>query len=160
VSRTFSLASLLLGITAFCVLCGLAVNYPLESMAFIALPFLFFFPPCFCFVLSRFSPRPQVGLVASLVGMYAGYGVDFLLSRFVFPSWQPISSLAALGFDISDNGLAQLGLAGVICACASLPPLFGAAIFGGAAVASDLYSRRSTPPDESLDEELNRLFRN
>src|SRR5947199_141679 len=65
IPRTFSLASLFLGITAFCALCGLAVNYPLESMAFIALPFLFFFPPCFCFVLSRFSPRPQVGLVAS-----------------------------------------------------------------------------------------------
>ena len=49
-SRTFSLARLLLGITAFCLLCGLAVNFPEAARA------------C-AFIISLLAPTVVVALV-------------------------------------------------------------------------------------------------
>jgi hypothetical protein len=158
--RTFSLARLLLGVTLFCVLCGLAVNYPVETIPFIAIPSLFVLPPTCCVVVSRFSRRPDACFAAAMIGMFSGYAVDFLLARLLLPSWNPISSLEPLGLADPDNPFVGLGLTAVVCAVGALPPVLGALLAGGGFILKDLYSPAVQSPD-SLDEEneINRLLR-
>jgi hypothetical protein len=148
--RTFSLARLLLAVTLFCVLCGLAVNYPVEALAFIALPSLFVLPPTFCVLLSKLGRRPNVSFTAAMIGMFSGYAVDFLLSRVLLPAWQPISSLEPLDLADPTNPFIGLGLTLVVLACGANPPLLGALLAGGAVILKDRYSP-ALPPPNSLD---------
>jgi hypothetical protein len=152
IPRTFSLARLLLAITAFCILCGLAVNFPAETMMFIAVPSMFVLPPALCVLLGRLSRRPEATFVASMVGMFLGYVVDFLLARIFLPLWQPITSLDALGLPAADSPLAPLGLTVLVCAVGAIPPLLGALLGGGTALLIHLNCPSSTH-DDSLNQE-------
>src|SRR5207253_9116456 len=68
IPRTFSLARLLLAVTAFCLLCGLAVNYPDQSLAY-ALLFAQLVPTgIVCLVLVSFARKRKTVLACSMLG--------------------------------------------------------------------------------------------
>jgi len=89
-SRTFSLSRLMLGVTVFCVLCGLAVNFPLAVIlcAFVAALSL---PPAVVvwFALARYSKQRGSLLWNVVIGAFAGCmgGVIASGGDFVGPSW-------------------------------------------------------------------------
>lgn len=81
--RTFTLASLMLGITLFCILCGLAVAFPVASILCVLVAGVSAPPAAVVWlVLARFSKQRGsllwnvfVGaVVGSIVGLIAGGG--------------------------------------------------------------------------------------
>ena len=71
-SRTFSLGRLMVGVTVFCVLCGLAVNFPEVAMGCAGLG-LFCAPTVIvCGVLGKYSIRPSSLWTLSLLGAFVG----------------------------------------------------------------------------------------
>src|SRR4051812_28948747 len=92
--RSFSLARLLLAITALCLLCGLAVNFPLLSAVFI--PSLVAF-----LVLLPFSRRRVKLFLYITVGAIVAVYFVWLTIRTLPPAiimdadgWEPIAAIA------------------------------------------------------------------
>jgi hypothetical protein len=104
--RTFSLSRLLLFITLLCLLCGLAVNFPLQTLAFVFIAGAFVPTAIVCLTLVSFSRRRMTVLIISMLGA----GICVLLGpaqihmgpppRTVWESVQPLyagMSFPALG---------------------------------------------------------------
>src|SRR5690349_787251 len=71
--RTFTLAGLMVGITVFCILCGLAVNYPMPALG-CALVALVLIPSIIVwFLMMRRSRQPVALTVGSLIGIGTGF---------------------------------------------------------------------------------------
>src|SRR3954465_11722042 len=78
--RTFSLARPLLAITIFCLLCGLAVNFPLETGMSLPPLAAFGLPLGACLLMCRVSRYPiPLGMVC-----YAGVAIGLLLLPVAF----------------------------------------------------------------------------
>jgi len=140
--RTFSLARLMLGITLFCILCGLAVNYSEMMFAYVLICASFLPTAIVCLTLVSFSRRRKTVLILSILGAF----VPVLPGPAVMHTGpEPLTVWQAI------NGLWPFAI---------LPPL-GALLFGGAALLNDFSSRQSTPHDERLDQdrEIQRLLR-
>jgi len=120
--RTFSLARLMLGITLFCILCALAVNYREASFAY-ALLFASFVPTAIvCLTLVSFSRRRKTVLFCSIIGALM-IGMCCL----------PVQLLPPPG----DPTRIWTHTAPMFSAMTVFPPL-GALLFGGAALLVDL----------------------
>src|SRR4051812_21425761 len=128
----FSIASLMLCLTTFCILAGLAVNYPPQAIrcAMIALPFA---PAAILWlVLVRASQRPGTMGIVSLVGG----GASLMICRLIhFATAKPVV------LRLSDDMLMQLDLVetALICIGSALGPI----LFGGALLLDELRQRRS-----------------
>jgi hypothetical protein len=114
-SRTFSLGRLMLVVTVFCVLCGLAVSFPLYAKLYLLIALLFVPTVIVWAVLLRLSSERVLLGCCVLIGALFGY---MLFS----PMWMsvPWTSLGAIDY--------------LVCA---LPPAVGALVLGGAVVADE-----------------------
>jgi hypothetical protein len=114
--RTFSLARLLLGITMFCAVCGVAVNYPEAALA-CAYAGGYFGPTIIVWLLLiRFSDHPVLLSVNCLVGVFVGF---LFAPSIMWPSsWWDMFVFEAI------------------------PPALGALLLGGAALADEFVQRR------------------
>lgn len=124
--RTFSLQRLMIGITLFCVVCGLAWNFPQETLAYALLLALFIPTVIVCQVLVSFSRARMTTLVLSLVGaaIVVVFNQPVMLMGSPRTVWQCIEPM--------------------IVPMATVPPL-GALIFGGGSILADehLFRRRN-----------------
>jgi hypothetical protein len=83
-SRTFTLARLMLGITAFCLVCGLAVNFPDFVIGSVGILSVFAPPAIAWLVLARFA-KWRGSLAWNLgVGAFIGF-----ITASIFSSGQP-----------------------------------------------------------------------
>jgi hypothetical protein len=116
--RTFSLAALLVAITLFCILCGLAVNFP-ETAFLVAL----LFSPAIAVMiaLSRFSKHPVLLMFNAIVGGVFGFAA--------YPSFGAI---------VTESGL---GIGGYLAFTA--PPTLGVLVAAGGFLLIEMCDRRS-----------------
>jgi len=124
--RTFSLARMMLVITALCLLCGFAVNFPLLSAILI--------PPLFALlVLIPFARRRVQLIMYVTVGtIAAAFFVGLTVKRV-----QPVPMTEA------DRWAAVAAIA--------IATSVSALTWGGAALFEELVHRYVTPKDERLD---------
>ena len=105
-SRTFSLGRLMIGVTVFCVLCGLAVNFPEVAIGCAVIGSIVAPPAVIWLVLSRFAKRRGSLLWNVIPGAVLGFVAGSLLvcgcetfwiaySKFEIPS-----SLGAFAFGV------------------------------------------------------------
>jgi hypothetical protein len=143
--RTFSLAALLTTLTAIALLCGMAVNYPTESMVY-GLLFAQLLPAgIVCLILFSLARRRKNLLVYSMLGGLI-LGTSFMpVEVFTLPR---------------DPNQIWTYVVPEIIAMTIFPSL-GAFLFGGIALLYDWSSNRSTPTDDRLDQdrEIQRLLR-
>ena len=126
--RTFTLQNLMIGITLFCILCGLAWNFPQESLAYALLLALFIPTVIVCQILVSFSRERMTTLIIALIG--ATIGLVF----------SPPISVFGAHFTGSPRTVWQC-IAPMILPMAILPP-FGALVLGGAVLMDELRKRR------------------
>jgi len=127
----FSLAGLMLSLTAGCVLCGLAVNDPLRAIqcAMLALPFV---PTAILWlVILGSSRRPTTILTMSFIGtcvcLMLFQSINFATAK---PAIVRIPGHAQLYFDVINTGRCTIGAA------------FGTLLFGGILLIEEFRSRR------------------
>ena len=123
--RTFTLSRLMAGITAFCIVCGLAANFP-EAATFVAAVLLVLAPTIVVFLISaRFSrdPAPLGCLIFS--------GAVFSL-------------LLVPGVRASGGGWWADAVANYLIVAG--PPTICALLLALPFVLSDLWARHSDPP--------------
>jgi hypothetical protein len=125
--RTFTLARLMLGITAFCILCGLAVNFPGEALECAA--FGVFFGPTIVvwLVMLRRTRQPVTLSVIAMMGAWLGLLATVLLLLLVIliPLQFLISPRFFLSPPLAASILAATSIAGVMAG-----PAVGAYLLG------------------------------
>jgi hypothetical protein len=104
--RTFTLAGLMLGITVFCVLCGLAVSKNEKAIAY-TLTIASLTPAALvCLTLVSFSRRRKTVLICSIIGATIGSSFGFPIFggggsmtvwQAIGPVFMPIAISSALG---------------------------------------------------------------
>src|SRR5437762_3176804 len=120
--RTFSLARLLLGITAFCLLCGLFANFPNEALiAVLPIPTLIVY-----YALLRYSRRPLLMTIAALTGALLGFLYCNALGGLVFPFVIP---KAAVNQEVKTCLFVYSNVVYIISV--AITPALGALILGG-----------------------------
>jgi hypothetical protein len=117
----------MIAITLFCILCGLAWNFPEALFAYVLLLALFIPTVIVCQVLVSLARDRMAVLVASLIGASIG---SFLAQPIMGLRWNPTTVWRCIE---------QL-----IVPMTISPPL-GALIFGGLVLIGDLLSRRYGP---------------
>jgi hypothetical protein len=141
--RTFSLARLLLAITAFCVLFGLTASQN-QALAAYGLLLLLFAPTgAVCLTLVSFSRSRKTVLACSILGAFVGV----LYATPVLSTGSPLRN----AWEAITSEFLGLGI---------VPP-FGALLFGGAALLNDHLYTRATAEDERRQQqhEIDRLLR-
>jgi hypothetical protein len=121
-SRTFSLGRLMLGVTAFCVLCGLVANYPQQALQCAWIGGLVAPSIVVWFVLVQFS-RQRV-LLAAVAGL---------------------SALAGLFFAPADMGVGPKLSVWQEFLTSAVPAAIGALLLGGAVLADEFFPARKGP---------------
>ena len=126
--RTFSLARLMLGITAFCLVCGLVVNYPELAIALASaiICIAAVLCPTMFITLALVNKANHRGTLIFVAFVGAVYGIAARLS--LFPLWWTLNH----GGDAFFMSLA-------------IPPALGAFITGTAFVLIERYRRRFEP---------------
>jgi Na+/proline symporter len=126
--RTFSLATLLLSITLISLLCGLAVNYPEVSLAFLLICSLFIPFAIVCLTLVSFSYNRKAVLASAIVGGLVSCAL-FTPAMQMGPT--PRTILDAVGRE---------------CLPVAINAAFGALLLGVAALIADSYQQPNDPP--------------
>jgi FtsH-binding integral membrane protein len=128
--RTFSLFSLMLVVTAFCLLCGLAVNFPFEVMlAWIC--FGLFGPTAIVWlILARRSKERSILTALTIVG--GCIGLDICFVGLIVLSPVAVSRVPGIAACLVSPGLG-LGAA------------FGGLLFGRAALTDEIRQRGGEP---------------
>jgi hypothetical protein len=129
-SRTFSLGRLMIGVTAFCVLCGLAVNFPRAALACVQLAIIFA-PMAIVWTVLRSCSNERFGVT------FTSFTGAAVASAFV-----AASDLDGLKLSWEDH------------IAISMVPALGTLVFGGAFLALETYiwharRRRITTPTTS-----------
>ena len=122
-ARTYSLARLMFGVTLFCIVCGLAANFPLLAAECAVIAALFMPTAIVWFVMASLSQDSNPVLSACLFGTIVGFFLgDGIL----------MGSGMSRGFQLDWPIL-------------SIPPAIGAAIFGSLALVAQTSPQRDEP---------------